>query len=186
MKLLDAVYYNGGKGPSDGNNYWRRFTGAHYAFVGCLLALFGVWTGTLALMLTKNASPTVVFRGFAAAPEGLLAYLFALAAVFCLYFATGRAWAASLAGGAAALAGWPALTALGAERTAGAAYHAFLAVFIQNSLYTSLAAGTLALGPAFFALAARGHIRSAKARLAGAVLFALIAAGAAALTIFRR
>lgn len=186
MKLLDAISYNGGKGPSDGNNYWHRFTGAHYAFVGCLLVLFSVWTGTLAMMLTENASPAAVFRGFAAALDGLLAYPLALGAVFCLYFAAGRAWIAALAGGAVALAGWPALAVLGTEQTASGFFGTFLSVFTRNPLNMSLAAGTLVLGSAFFALAARGHIRSVKARLTGAVLGALVAAGAAALAIFRR
>lgn len=184
MKLLDAISYNGGRGPSDGNNYWRRFTAAHYGFVGCLLALFGLWAGVLALMLAQTASPAAVFRGLAAAPEGLLAFPFALAAVFCLYFATGRAWIAALAGGAAVLAGWPALALLGSEQTASGFFGAFLAVFTRDPLNTSLAAGALALCPAFFALVARGHIRLAGARVTGALLGALIAIGAAALAVF--
>ena len=49
VKVWDAIDYNGGRGASDGNNYWRRFTASHYTYVGVMLFLLSAGAGAAAL-----------------------------------------------------------------------------------------------------------------------------------------
>lgn len=178
MKLLDAISYNGGRGPADGNNYWRRFTAAHYAYVSALLAVFGLWAGTLALMLAGNATAEAVIRAIPARPGSLLIWLFALSAVFCLWFATGRAWIAALTGGLAAVA--ETLIPASDLTSAQAFFAGLWRVCAGDRQNACLLAGTLVLCPALLALIARGRIHSKKARLVGAPVCAVLAAAALA------
>ncbi len=184
MKLFDAISYNAGRGPADGNNYWRRFTAAHYAYVAALLAAFGLWTGTLAMMLTENSAAWTVVRAIPARPGTLSVWLFAVAAVFCLWFATGRAWIAALAGGLVTLAA--PLASASDLTSAGAFFTGLRRGLTRSATNARLAAGTIVLGPVLLALAARGQIRGKKTRLIGALISAAVAAVAAALAAFFR
>ena len=100
MKLFDALWYNGGRGPADGNNYWRRFTAPHYVWVGVLLAVLSAAAGSLALVVggvyPGIRDPQFCWSYFSEPRILLLNLLPVLLLTAVLYFATGRAWAAYL------------------------------------------------------------------------------------------
>ncbi len=180
MKLLDAVYYNGGKGPSDGNNYWRRFTAAHYAIVSALLALFGLWLGLLLTALLGGYGVTEAPGALLSRSRPPLLLVAATALVFCLWFATGRAWIAALALSvpltAAALILRPELNA----PVGGAP------VPMPPTLgEIALIAVTCVLCPALLALLAQGHLRSVKVRVIGALASFVVAAAAVSFAVLR-
>ncbi len=108
-KLWDAVWYNGGRGPSDGNNYWRRFTAAHYVYVGVMLTLMGAGIGLVALFtgsLYPGNQTSGVFISYLHEPLILLLNLLpGLLIVALVYFATGRAWAAFAVSGLIVMGG---------------------------------------------------------------------------------
>ncbi len=97
-KLWDALWYNAGKGPSDGNNYWRRFTRGHYVCVGLGLFLLSCAAGLAALFIgavTSGARLVDLWPTYWQTP--LIVLLNVLPAVLLaafFYFLTGRAWAA--------------------------------------------------------------------------------------------
>ena len=176
MKLLDVFYYNGGKGASDGNNYWRRYTAAHYTVVSALLTLFSLW---LYLVFTALAGGF----GVAEAPGLIFSrnhpplFLIAVPAlVFCLWFAAGRAWIAALASSLPLTA---AVLVLRPEMNAwiGGAPVSMVPTFGEIALI----AGTVVLCPVLFVFLAPGHIRNVKVRVIGAAVCAVIAAAAGSL-----
>lgn len=97
-RLWDALWYNAGKGPSDGNNYWRRFTRGHYVCVGLGLFLLSCAAGLAALFIgavTSGARLVDLWPTYWQTP--LIVLLNVLPAVLLaafFYFLTGRAWAA--------------------------------------------------------------------------------------------
>lgn len=178
MKLFDAIWYNGGKGPSDGNNYWRRYTGAHYTYVAVLLVIFSVWLGLFTTALLNGSGVEEAACLPLVETQWFLLHGFVLALVFCLYFATGRAWITSLAVSA------PVIVCALVLRSEIGAHTGQLPRFMPPSVEeTILIVVTVVLCPAILALSARGHIRNGKARLAGALVSAVIAAGAAAMAV---
>lgn len=109
MKTLwDVIWYNGGKGPSDGNNYWRRLTPAHYVWVGLALTLLSAGVGCLALTVgAVYPGITDVSFQWSYFSEPLILLLNILPVLLLtafFYFSTGRAWAAYLASSVLVLA----------------------------------------------------------------------------------
>lgn len=101
MKLSDIVFYNHGRGPSDGNNYWKRVTIPHFIFVCATLVLLGVCVGFVGLAVTASylngwlgENAFSAFMGKPLIP--ILNILPCVLLVLLFYFATGRAWAAFL------------------------------------------------------------------------------------------
>lgn len=101
-KLWDVVWYNGGKGPADGNNYWRRFTAAHYVYIGVMLCLMSVGTGLVCLCIGSvypGSDGRSIFLSYFEEPLILfLNILPVLLLTAFLYFASGRAWVSFLCG----------------------------------------------------------------------------------------
>ena len=97
-RLWDAIWYNAGKGPSDGNNYWRRFTAAHYVYVGLGLLLMSCAAGLSALFIgavTSGARLVDLWPTYWSEPLIILLNVLPVALLTCFfYFLTGRAWAA--------------------------------------------------------------------------------------------
>ncbi len=101
MKLADIVLYNHGRGPSDGNNYWRRVTVPHFIFVGVEAAVLGACIGLVSLAVTASYLTgwlgSDVLPAFMGDPlTALLNILPCVLLALLFYFATGRAWAAFL------------------------------------------------------------------------------------------
>ncbi len=95
--LGDLIYYNGGRGPEDGNNYWRRFTAARYVYVGLMLLMISLLAGLTALYVGATYPGyeygRPLFRTYFQEPYILIVNLIpgVLLCTF-FYFLTGRAW----------------------------------------------------------------------------------------------
>ncbi len=98
MNVLDIITYNRGKGCSDGNNYWRRYTAPHYIYIGLMLILMGIGIGLVSLFVSScylNETGWEMFLSYLHEPLILkLNLLPCVLLVAFFYFATGRAWPA--------------------------------------------------------------------------------------------
>ncbi len=184
MKLFDAIWYNGGRGPADGNNYWRRLAIWHYVWVGVLLTALSAAAGSLALVVggvypgIKDASfqwsyfsePWILFLN-------ILPVLLLTAA---LYFSTGRAWIAYLGSSftvlALAIVDFYKLAIrnetfkasdLGLVGEAAGIISNYTIVISGRAVISILA---VVLGTALAAILARGALKKVWVRVVGAVL----------------
>lgn len=84
MRLPDVVYYNNGRGASDGNNYWKKFTVPH-----------GIYTAFMLVALSLLAGCSALFAvGFPTGTAVLLNLLPCAVLMLFVYFVSGRAWIA--------------------------------------------------------------------------------------------
>ncbi len=99
-KLWDAIWFDGGRGGADGNNYWRRLAPFHYIWVGVCLALMGAALGIAALAVGAvypGLTDDSLFRTYFGVPLIIILNLLpGLLLTAFFYFATGRAWSSFL------------------------------------------------------------------------------------------
>lgn len=96
--LLDAIWYNGGKGPGEyGNPYWKRYTIPHAVWVGLTVTLLGIAIGLESLFICSAYLQFLDWEMFLSyLNEPLILTLNLLPCVLLMYlfsFATGRVWA---------------------------------------------------------------------------------------------
>lgn len=98
MKLFDIISYNGGRGPLDGNPYWKKYTVPHYIYISLMLTLMGVGIGLVSLFICSaylNFIGWEMFISYLREPLILaLNLLPCVLLVWFFYFLTGRAWSA--------------------------------------------------------------------------------------------
>lgn len=94
MKLTDIVFYNNGKGPRDGNNYWRKVTGPHYVYIGVMLVLMGAGIGLVSFVTGASCVGYPFWKTLTLclkSPELLVLNLLPCILLLAFfYFATGR------------------------------------------------------------------------------------------------
>ncbi len=183
-KLWDAIWYNAGKGPSDGNNYWRRFTAAHYVYVGLGLFLMSCAAGLSALFIgAVSSGARLVDLWQTYWTEGLIIFLNVLPVTLLacfFYFLTGRAWAAFFLSAAPCIilsvVDFYKITIRAETLVASdlGLIHEFVGI-ISNYTITLSGRGCLAIaavvaGTAFAAVFMRGRLKNPRVRVSGSVL----------------
>lgn len=184
MNPFDIITYNRGKGTSDGNNYWKKYTVPHYIYIGLMLILMGIGIGLVSLFVSScylNVAGWEMFLSYLHEPLILtLNLLPCVLLVAFFYFATGRAWSAFT---------FPALIVFAMTlvnyykiRIRSEAFLASDMVLVGEaagiiSRYTLeitgrviLTVGSFIFGVAFALLLMRGKLRNKWVRLVGAVL----------------
>jgi len=98
MNCWDIIDYNGGKGPADGNHYWRRYTVPHWLYVGLMLLAIGVGIGLVSLFVCSVYMSDAGWSMFVSYFENpLIVVLNVLPCVLLVFFfwcVSGRAWVA--------------------------------------------------------------------------------------------
>lgn len=187
MKTLwDVIWYNGGKGPEDGNNYWRRITPWHYVWVGLMLTLMSVGIGMVALFvgaIYPGSQGHSLFLSYLKEPVILfLNILPALLLTAFFYFATGRAWSAFL-GSALLMFGFTIVgfykMAIRSETLVASDISLVDEALGVISNYTIeitgrplLTIGSFLLGLLFAIFVLRGHLKNVWVRVTGSLLTA--------------
>lgn len=184
MNFFDIITYNKGKGTSDGNNYWKKYTVPHYVYIGLMLILMGIGIGLVSLFVSSCYLDQIGWEMFLSyLNEPLILILNILPCVLLVaffYFATGRAWSAFV---------FPALIIFIMTlvnyykiRIRSEAFLASDMVLVSEaagiiSRYTLeitgrvlLIAGSFAFGLIFALLLMRGRLRNKWVRIIGAVL----------------
>jgi len=181
MSFRDAVWYNAGRGASDGNNYWKKYGVPHWIIACAALVLWGALLGAASVYnaaLGNAAERWGVTAGILASPEKLAlnAAPCILLALLC-FFALGRTWPAFLVSGAAAMglsvADRCVYLAGGVHLRAGteisAVWSALTRCLPSAWGRAVFAAAAAAAGTAFAALLLRGKMRSWAARVFGSL-----------------
>ena len=182
--LWDTIYYNRGRGASNGNGYWKKYAVPHYILCGVLCLLLGIGIGITSLFVCSaylDHPGWEMFLSYLNEPLILVLNLVPpvlLVALF--YFAFGRLWAGFLTGGGIvtvmSLINYYKIRLRTEAFTASDLNLAGEAAGILSRykleltgrvifIVSALAAGTLAA--AFFA---RGKLRNRWVRLIGAIL----------------
>lgn len=101
--LWDTIYYNRGRGASNGNNYWKKYAVPHYILCAVLCLLLGIGIGLASLFVCSAYLDNLgweMFLSYLNEPLILLLNLVPpVLLVAAFYFAFGRLWAGFLAGG---------------------------------------------------------------------------------------
>lgn len=101
--LWDTIYYNRGRGASNGNNYWKKYAVPHYILCGAVCLLLGIGIGLASLFVCSAYRDNLgweMFLSYLRSPLILLLNLVPpVLLVGAFYFAFGRLWAGFLAGG---------------------------------------------------------------------------------------
>jgi phosphoglycerol transferase MdoB-like AlkP superfamily enzyme len=96
MNFFDVISYNKGKGTSNGNNYWKKYTVPHYIYIGLMLVLMGIGIGLVSLFVCSfylGNGDWEMFLSYLHEPLILLLNILpCVLLVAFFYFATGRSW----------------------------------------------------------------------------------------------
>lgn len=184
MRLFDAVWYNGGKGPGEDGPEARRLAAAHYVYIGVMLTLMGICVGIVALCAGVHypgEQTGELFATYFQEPLILLLNLLPgllLTALF--YFATGRAWPAFLAAGLLIMGGSLAefyKMAIRSETLVasdlgliGEALGVLPKYTLELSGRPLLVLGSFVFGLLFSVFLMRGKLRNVRVRAAGTLL----------------